>query len=284
MVFALLFVTSLLVWSRPLWATFTLALRSDQYTHILLVLPVSAALILLRWNPRRNRIRLTPGSGLPLLALAVVILWVVTHLALSSPDLRLTAMIVGLVSWWIGSFLLSFGTPALREYLFPLLFLFWIVPLPAVVLDRIVVLLQKGSALATYGLFWIARIPALRDGVVLSIPGIYIEVAAECSSIRSSLMLLLSTMVLAHLFLRSVSRKIILVLLAIPLSVAKNAIRIFTLSMLGTRVDPSFLTGRLHQDGGIVFFLLALAIVVLLVRLLRQREAEGSSVTQNARN
>jgi exosortase len=278
-VFALLFVTSLLVWSRPLWATFALALRSDQYTHVLLVMPVSAALILLRWNPRETGVRLTLKSGLPLLAFALVILWAVNYRALRSPDLRLTAMIVGLVSWWIGSFLLSFGTPALREYLFPLLFLFWMVPLPAVVLDRIVVLLQKGSALATYGLFWIARVPVLRDGVVLSIPGIDIEVAAECSSIRSSLMLLLSSMVLAHLFLRSISRKIVLVLLAIPLSVAKNAIRIFTLSMLGSRVDPSFLTGRLHQDGGIVFFLLALAIVVLLVRLLREPEAAETSVT-----
>jgi exosortase len=157
--------------------------------------------------------------------------------------------------------------------------MFWLVPLPALVLAHIVVMLQKSSALATYGLFWIARVPVMRDGVVLSIPGVDIEVAAECSSIRSSLMLLLSTMVLAHLLLHSISRKIVLVLLAVPLSVAKNAIRIFTLSMLATRVDPSFLTGRLHQDGGIVFFLLALAIVVLLVKLLRQPEAGETSVT-----
>ena len=283
MVFALLFVSSLLIWWRPLLATFTLALHSDQYTHILLVLPVSAALILLRWNQREGIAQFGVGAGLLLLALALVILWVAS-LRTMSPDLRLAAMIVTLVIWWIGSFVFSFGTRSFRACLFPLLFMFCLVPLPALVLDHIVIMLQKSSALATYGLFWIARVPVMRDGVVLSIPGVDIEVAAECSSIRSSLMLLLSTMVLAHLFLHSISRKIILVLLAVPLSVAKNAIRIFTLSMLATRVDPSFLTGRLHQDGGVVFFLLALAIVVLLVRLLRQPEVEGSSVAQNARN
>ena len=43
---------------------------------------------------------------------------------------------------------------------------------------------------------------------------------------------------------------------AVPLSVGKNALRIFTLSMLAIHVDPSFLTGRLHREGGVVFFLL----------------------------
>ncbi len=81
--------------------------------------------------------------------------------------------------------------------------------------------------------------------IVVSIPGLDIEVAQECSSIRSSLMLVVTTMVLAHLFLRSWWRKVLLIAVAIPLSVAKNGFRIFTIGELGTRVDPSFLSGRL---------------------------------------
>ena len=85
-------------------------------------------------------------------------------------------------------------------------------------------------------------------------------------------MLIVTTMVLAHLFLRSFWRKTAVVLAAIPLSIAKNGLRIFTISMLGTRVDPGFLHGNLHRHGGILFFLLALFAVLLLLWFLNRSE------------
>jgi len=109
---------------------------------------------------------------------------------------------------------------------------------------------------------------------VLSIPGLTVEVAKECSCIRSSLMLLVTSMVLAHLFLRSIWRKTVVMLAAIPLSVAKNGLRIFILSMLGTRVDPGFLHGNLHHHGGIVFFAAALLAQLLLLWLLSRSDSQ----------
>jgi exosortase len=271
--FGLLFATSLLVWWRPLSLTFELAIHSDQYTHILLILPVSLALILLSWNAKQDRGNPGFGIGSVLMAGALLISWMAARQLSNSPNLALAAVMFGLVLCWMGAFVLCFGIRTLRKYVFPLCLLFWLIPLPAAVLDSIVVMLQRGSALASYGLFRAFGVPVIRDGVVLSIPGIDIEVAVECSSIRSSLMLVVSSMVLAQLFLVSVWRKMSVVLLAVPLSVAKNAVRIFTLSMLGTHVDPSFLTGTLHRRGGIVFFLLALAGLVLLIRLLREPHA-----------
>ena len=120
-------------------------------------------------------------------------------------------------------------------------------------------------------------VPVTQDGIVVSIPGLTLEVAQECSSARSSLMLIVTSMVLAHLFLRSFWRKTAVVLAAIPLSIAKNGFRIFVIAMLGTRVDPSFLHGKLHRHGGIVFFLLALFALVLLLWLLNRNEIENQS-------
>jgi exosortase/archaeosortase family protein len=108
----------------------------------------------------------------------------------------------------------------------------------------------------------------------LHIPGLTLEVAPECSSIRSSLILMVTTMVLAQLLLRSPWRKALIIAVAIPLSVAKNGLRIFALGMLATRASPSFLTGRLHRQGGIIFFLIALAAVFLLIWILRRGESE----------
>jgi exosortase len=120
-------------------------------------------------------------------------------------------------------------------------------------------------------MFEVLGVPVGKNGVVLSIPSLDIEVAKECSSIRSSVILLITSLLLASIFVRSAWRRALVVLLTIPLSIAKNAVRIFTLSLLGTRVDPGFLTGRLHKEGGIVFFSLSVIVLWLIICALQER-------------
>jgi len=187
-------------------------------------------------------------------------------------DERLTANMLALVTWWVGSFVLCFGTRVSRFLLFPLGFSFLVVPLPRFLVNEIVTGLQHASALATHWMFSVARVPVTQDGVLLDIPGLTIEVAKECSSIRSSSMLLVTTMILAQLVLRTSWRKWLVIALAIPVSVAKNGIRIFTITMLGTRVDPSYLTGKLHHQGGIVFFSIGLGGMFFVLWILQRNE------------
>jgi exosortase len=127
-------------------------------------------------------------------------------------------------------------------------------------------------AFAARLLFFVAGVPVTQDGILLSIPGLDIEVARECSSIRSSLMLVITTMVLGHLFLGSWWRKGLLILAAVPLAVLKNGFRIFTIAELGTRVDPGFFDGNLHHRGGIIFFAISLAVMGALLWVLRRTE------------
>lgn len=63
--------------------------------------------------------------------------------------------------------------------------------------------------------------------------------------------------------------KSLVIAVAVPLWVAKNGLRIFVLAMLGTRVDRSFLTGKLHHQGGIIYFLIALAAISFLIWIAR---------------
>jgi exosortase len=154
------------------------------------------------------------------------------------------------------------------------------IPVPPSILDQIVGVLQRESAVASQFLFSIFSIPVSRQGTTLLIPGLTIEISPECSSIRSSLMLLVTTMVLAQVLLRSPWRKALVVLFAIPLTVAKNGLRIFTIGMLATRVDESFLTGRLHRQGGIIFFLVALGLIFLLLWGLRRGERAVGTLPQ----
>jgi exosortase len=273
LVFSVLLAISLAIWFGPLRATFSLALRDDAYTHILLILPLSVAMIFLEWKS------LTPSSGLKAgIAVLLLIVAALTNAVLRwrapSSDVQLAMNMLALVGWWMAAFAICFGSRAFRRAIFPLCFLLWMVPLPRYALNWIVTLLQQGSAAAAHLLFLAVGVPVAQRGLLVHIPGLTLEVAPECSSIRSSLMLLVTTMVLAHLLLRSSWRKALLIVVAIPVSVAKNGLRIFALGMLGSRVDPGFLTGRLHREGGIIYFLIALVAMGLLLWILHRGEAE----------
>jgi exosortase len=273
--FAALVIISIAFWWTSLASLFALASGDEQYTHILLILPVSAALIFLERKSLALSTRPSPTVGLALLVVAATVNVAVKWRALQSTDAQLSLNILVLVAWWLAAFNFCFGTRAFRRAIFPLCFLFWMVPLPSIVLTPIVTLLQQGSAASAHLLFAAVGIPVAQRGMLIHIPGLTLEVAPECSSIRSSMMLIVTTTVLAHSLLRSSGRRIAVVVAAIPLAVAKNGLRIFVLGVLATRVNPSFLTGRLHRQGGVVFFLIALAAIFLLLWILHRSETRS---------
>jgi exosortase len=271
--FSMLIALSLAFAWRPLIATLTLAWRSDQYTHILLILPITASLIYADWRIVGTHAERDLPLGLALLACAALLssfLWL--HLFSFPLDLQLCIVMLAFVTWCVGSFVLCFGARVARAYLFALCLLFGLVPLPQAVLEVMVRILQQGSSLAAYLLFSVAGVPAVQDGVILRVPSLTIEVAKECSSIRSSSMLVITTLVLAHVLLTSPWRKTLAVAVAIPLSVAKNGLRIFTIVMLGMRVDPGYLNGRLHRQGGPIFFGISLVAIGVLLFIMRRIE------------
>jgi exosortase len=270
---SILAVISLAIGWRALASSFALALRDDQYTDLLLILPVSVALIFMDWKSPEPATKSSFGIGSSLLV-AAVFAFIIARLGASPlrPDERLSVNMLALVIWWIGAFIFSFGTRAFRRALFPLFFLLWIVPVPQGLLNPIVRLLQEGSVTSARLFLSAVGVPVTVDGTFLTIPGLTIEVARECSSIRSSLMLVVTTMVVAQMSLRSAWRKALVIALAIPLSVAKNGLRIFVLAMLSTHVDRSFLTGRLHHEGGVIYFVIALVAIFLLIWLARHGE------------
>jgi len=273
--FASLIVPALLFEWRALLATFSLALEREEFTHILLILPIVVALF---YVDRANFAR-PPQFGL---TIGIVLLVAAAAVCISAAffqmpaDDRLSLNMLALVIWCAGSFVLSFGAKTARSFLFPLGFLLWMVPLPADFLDHIIAFLQRWSAFSAEALFRLAGVPVSQDGFFLTIPGLTVEVATECSSIRSSLILLVTTMVLAQLELRSFWRKCVVVAVAVPLTVAKNGLRIFIIAMLGTKVNRQYLTGNFHRHGGVIFLMLALAVILLLIWGLKRGEKPDS--------
>ena len=126
-------------------------------------------------------------------------------------------MALAYVSFVAAGGFLFLGSKWMAAAAFPVAFLIFMVPLP----DAAVNWLETASVLASADVaalfFKMTGTPLLRDGTVFALPGIVLKVAQECSGIRSSWVLFITSLVASHLFLESPWRRIVLVAFVIPL-------------------------------------------------------------------
>ena len=112
----------------------------------------------------------------------------------------------------------------------------------------------------------------MRQGTVFELPGIVLQVAQECSGIRSSWVLFITSLLASHLFLRTRWRKIVLVAFVIPLGILRNGFRILVIGLLCVHVGPYMIDSPIHHQGGPLFFALSLVPLFLLLWWLRRQE------------
>lgn len=270
-------VTLIIFW-RPLETLARLALDDQRHTHVLLMPMIAIGLIGLTWRRVFENYRSDPWLGTALLLIGAFSF--AAGAAWTSPRLEIGAIAI----IWTAGFLILFGRESLRRAWFPFALLILFVPLPSAVLDAAEGFLQRSSADVTEVLFRAIGTPLFRDGMLFSIPGVNIEVARECSGIRSTIVLAIFALVLSYLFLRSNWSRGAFIAITVPISIFKNAIRIVSLSWLGTNVSMDFLTGDLHHRGGPIFSLLSLALMapflLMLQRAERRRPRVGSRKEQ----
>jgi exosortase len=188
----------------------------------------------------------------------------------------LTLYILGLVLLCLAGFGFEFGRQTLRRGAFPFAFLLLFVPLPSFLLDPVISRLQHGSADIAAAIFNVSGTPALREGLVFHLSRTSIEVAPECSGIRSSMALLVLALLVAHFAFRPFWKKAVFVAAGLLMMIIKNGVRIATLTLLANYVNPQFLYGNLHRQGGVVFFLLGLALLMPVYWLLKKGEQSAA--------
>jgi exosortase len=272
--FAALILCSLMAFWLPIGNVLRLAFQDDRYSYVLFILPITVFLFYTKGTDTFLSASFDRTRGLPLIGLGAAV-YVAAKFVPNGPfsDVRLSLAISALVIVWVGAFLLCYGPKSFRLALFPLLFLFLMVPLPDAIVDQAVVALQHWSAATVSFLFRFLGVPVFAEGVNFTLPGVQIEVAKECSGIRSSESLVIASVLAGYFLLQSAGSRLWLVLLTVPITILKNAIRITTLSWLAVYVDPGFLRGNLHRYGGLPFSLIAVLLMVLTLYLLRRWEA-----------
>jgi exosortase len=253
------------------------ALSHDNASHTILIPVICVWLIFLD----RDRIFATAGSeirsSLIFLFSALLSAGLALFVGPRWSDLnQLSLYVLALILFWVSGFAFFFGGSALRRARFPLAFLLFTIPFPDFLLEKAIYFLQRGSTEVAAVLFDWSGVPVLRDGFVFHLARVNIEVAQECSGIRSSLALLILAIVVAHFYLRTFWKQVVFVVAGLFVMVLKNGVRIVTLTLLASYVDPGFLFGRLHHSGGVVFFLLGLALLAPLLWLMERGEAKSA--------
>jgi exosortase len=165
-----------------------------------------------------------------------------------------------------------FGWTFFRALLFPWAFLILMIPIPAIVFNQITFPLQLlASKLASF-LLPLVGVPVLREGNIINLPAMPLEVAEACSGIRSLLSLLTLAIIYGYLAESRRKVRVILALAAVPIAVIANSLRIVGTGLLVQYWDPEKAEGFFHTFSGWLIFVVSILMLFSLHRLLRLRQ------------
>lgn len=264
---------------------YKLSSAEDLYSHLPLIPIVSGYLI---WSMKSD----LPDASMPrpgLSLIPAVLGCVAVGVALLSQGSKnwplvdyLAIMTFAYILFVYSIAFCFFGVDTLKSIQFPLAFLLCFVPLPVFAVNGLEAFFQYTSAGVAYWFINLADIPVFRESwLVFRLPTISIQVASECSGIRSSLVLFIVSLVAAHLFLRSQWKQIFLVAFIVPLAIARNALRIATIAAVCVHIGPEMIDSWVHKRGGPYFFALSMVPFMIVLYLLIRSDQKSNAIPIN---
>jgi len=175
-----------------------------------------------------------------------------------------TVASLSLISTLAGCILFLYGPYVLKELIFPLFFLLFMIPIPGQIYSAVTIPLQLIVSKTSVAMLSFVGIPILRDGNVIQLPQHSFEVVQACSGLRSLVTLLTLSTIMAYFALRSNVLRAILVLCATPAAVLVNIVRVMVIITMYHFWSYDLTEGTPHTTFGMVIFVLAIAIIYLL--------------------
>ncbi len=236
---------------------------NPDFSHGFLVAPFAAFVI---WD-KRKVLRDTPirqtWSGIWLILAAIFVLFMGVYGAELFLSRLSLVMLLGGIVWTL------FGRAMLREVRFAILVLLLAIPIPAVLFNQITFPLQLLASRMASALLPLFGVPVLRDGNVIQLPSMQLEVAEACSGIRSLMSLFAVAIFYGYFLERSTWRRVVLALASIPIAVFANAARIVGTGLCVQYWNPDKAVGFFHEFSGWLMFIISLCCLYLVHNLMR---------------
>lgn len=236
--------------------------NNPNFSHGLLIPFVAIYMI---WY-KKKILSITPQHS-ALSGMWIVLFGMVVHI-LGTVGAELFFMRLSMIITLSGIIIFYFGFSIFRQVLIPIAYLFLMIPIPAIIWNKIAFPLQLFSARIAAQMIQLIHIPVLREGNILHLANTSLEVVDACSGIRSLTSLLALTGAFAFLASLSPLKKWILFLSAIPIAVAVNIIRLTITAAMAAWISPKTAHGFLHDLSGLILFSIALILVYSVYRAL----------------
>jgi len=231
-----------------------------DFSHGFLVLPFAGYLV---WAKRKTLLEteIAPtwiGVGVVGAGVMVLLLGVYgAELFLSR--ISLVILLAGLV-------LCFGGWRLLRELRFAVLVLLLAIPIPSILFNQITLPLQILASKLASALLPVFGVPVLREGNVIELASMKLEVAEACSGIRSLMSLFTLSIFYGYFMERSSWRRAALAVASVPIAIAANAVRILGTGLCVQYWNPDKALGFFHEFSGWVIFLVSLGCLYIVHR------------------
>jgi len=237
--------------------------NDPNFSHGFFVPPCAAFVV---WQERSRLALLTPRPswwGLPLLGLGMCVL-VVVQMGAEFSLSRLSLLIA-----LAGMIVLLLGWNYFRALLFPWAFLLLMIPIPQIVFNQITFPLQLLASKVAAAVLPVLGVPILREGNVINLPSMALEVAEACSGIRSLMSLVTLAIIYGYLMEKRIWVRWLLAIASVPIAVAANSIRIIGTGLLVQYWDADKAEGYFHASWGWIIFVVSLIMLYALHALIR---------------
>jgi exosortase len=197
----------------------------------------------------------------------VPVLWGMAQLMVGTLGVELFLSRTALIITLFGMVWLLCGLEILKKVFFPLALLCFMVPIPAIIYNRITFPLQLLASKLAADSLTLLGMPVLREGNILELPNRTLSVVEACSGIRSLLSLTFLSLVYGYFFEKRTWLRVVLLLATIPIAIIANGARV-TITGIITQFKPEYAEGFFHESTGWVIFMTALVILLLFHQLL----------------
>ena len=234
----------------------------DNFSHGFLVPFIAAFLI---WHHREylNANNYRPNY----FGFFVIFLGMALHIA-GNIGAELFTMRFSIIITLMGIILVLFGTENFKKTYIPLCYLVLMIPIPAILWNKIAFPLQLFAANLSATVITFIHIPVFREGNILHLSNTSLEVVDACSGLRSLTTMIALSAALAYIIPLKTIGKWILFFSAIPIAVAINILRLTITAMMAKYIGPETAQGFLHEMSGMIMFALGLILLFLTYRLL----------------
>jgi exosortase len=239
----------------------------DPDTAYGILLVAASMLVLRRRLPALRSLTPVPSNSGFAVLVAALLIYVVGTITGDVFLLRASLPVV-----LVGSIITLWGVTYARTLLPSLTLMALAIPLPALIVTRLTMPLQLAASHIAAGALSLSHVPVLRDGNLLTLPTITLEVAEACNGLRSVVSLVAVAAICGAVIPLRISRTMLLIVAAIPIAVVGNGLRVAATGLMALSIGEGAVSGTLHEVTGFVAFVVMCTATMLFLRMMQRME------------